>query len=306
MARKKKENELIIPENDNILLESRVEANKIKEDLKEYVDERVNKVFIDELDKANRKLLREKSKKIFVKNIVIIILLLIIDFLIYLLYSNNYFDKFFNKNSSEITENTSKTKEEEKEEETSEPKKQEVTLDDLKKEYASLLDNYIIHEKASYLNDFYEGDLSNNLKNYLTLNSLDFTSLTKEDDYNIISDDAFKLAYEKLFNSNYASLSFDYNGNTVRYVNPMTAYITTKLLNKENSSISREIKDIKVDSNKITITTIEGKILDDKLYNILTDKEITDYQKDSLLNYSEALNQVIYTFENSKLVSLSK
>lgn len=308
MAKKKKENELIVKENDNILLESRVEANKIKEDLEKYVDEKVNKVFIDELDKVNRKLLREKSKKIFVKNIIIIILLLIIGFLGYLLYSNNYFDRFFNKNNTEIKENIKEEtkKDEEEKKEVSKPEKKEPTLDELKKEYGHLLDNYVISHASSYLNDYYNGNLSDNLKQYLTLNTIDFKTISKEDDYNIISSDTFKIVYEKLFDSAYTPLTFDYNGNNIRYVNAMEAYITEKLLNKENTNIKREIKDIKTNDDKIIISTIEGKIIDSKLYNILSDKEIEDYKNDSLLNYGDDLNQVIYTFKNNKLIDLEK
>ena len=308
MAKKKKENELIVKENDNILLESRVEANKIKEDLEKYVDEKVNKVFIDELDKVNRKLLREKSKKIFVKNIVIIILLLIIGFLGYLLYSNNYFDRFFNKNNTEIKENIKEEtkKDEEEKKEVSKPEKKEPTLDELKKEYGHLLDNYVIFHASSYLNDYYNSNLSDNLKQYLTLNTIDFKTISKEDDYNIISSDTFKIVYEKLFDSAYTPLTFDYNGNNIRYVNAMEAYITEKLLNKENTNIKREIKDIKTSDDKIIISTIEGKIVDSKLYNILSGKEIEDYKNDSLLNYGDDLNQVIYTFKNNKLIDLEK
>ena len=93
MARKKKtELQVVSTKEDNILLEEKVDGNKIKEELEKYVDEKINKTFIDELDKSNRRLLREKSRKIIVKNIVILILLAIIGFLIYLLFSNNYFE----------------------------------------------------------------------------------------------------------------------------------------------------------------------------------------------------------------------
>ena len=309
MAKKKKDNELIDIKNDNILIDKMIDVDEIKEDLEKYVDDKINKVFIDELDKTNRKLLREKSKKIFVKNIVIIILLLIIGFLVYLLYSNNYFDKLLNKNSNQIEEKSDVKKEsEEKNEKVDEKEKiaKEPTLDELKKEYASLLDNYIIHEKSSYLHDFYTGKLTDDLKNYLTLNSINFDSLSKEDDYEIIQNDTFKLAYEKLFDDNYSPKTFDYNDNTIRYVNAMSSYITEKLLNKEESNIKREIKNIKVSDDKIIITTIEGIVIDSKLYNILNNEEIDEYNNDSLLKYSDNLNKVTYSFKNNKLTNLEK
>ena len=309
MAKKKKENELAVIENDNILIDKKINMDEIKEDLEKYVDDKINKVFIDELDKTNRKLLREKSKKIFIKNIVIIILLLIIGFLVYLLYANNYFDKLLNKNNSQIEEKSDIKKESEEKSNTNDKKeesKKEPTLDELKKEYASLLDNYILSEKSSYLNDFYSGKLSDDLKNYLTLNSIDFSSLSKEDDYEIIQNDTFKLAYLKLFDGAYSPKSFNYNGNAIRYVNAMSSYITEKLLSREESNIKREIKNIKVSDDKIIITTVEGIVSDGKLYNVLNDEEVEGYNNDSLLKYSDSLNQVIYSFKNNKLVNLEK
>ena len=73
MARKKKEELLITNNEDNILLDSKIDGAKIKEDLTKYIDEKVNETFINEIDKANKRLLREKTRKIWVKNIVIII-----------------------------------------------------------------------------------------------------------------------------------------------------------------------------------------------------------------------------------------
>ena len=235
------------------------------------------------------------------------LLLLIIGFLVYLLYSNNYFDRLLNKNNSEIKEKTEEK--EDKEEKKEEEKKEEPkapTLAELKKEYASLLDNYVISDNCKYIEDFYHGELTNNLKQYLTLNTFDFDSIKKEDDYQIILNDTFKLAYEKLFDGDYNSTSFDYNGNSIRYVNMMSSYMTTSLLKKEDSLIKREISDIKVNDDKIMITTIEGIVKDHKLYSILDNSEIEDYKEDSLLNYSEKLNKLVYTFKNGKLINLSK
>lgn len=301
----KKAKEVTLTKSDNILLGNNTDLGKIKEDLEKYVDEKVNKVFIDELDKANRKLLREKSKKIFIKNIAIIILLLIIGFLTYLLYTNNYFDKFINKNNSEIKENTD-IKKDEKEEKKEVKDEKKPTLDELKKEYNYLLDSYIITDKCSYLEDLYKGKLTDNLKKYFTLNSFDFDSLRKEEDYHIISNDTFKTAYEKLFDDDYRTGSFDYNGNSIRYVNMISSYMTTSFLEKEESLIKREVLDIKLEENKIIITTVEGLIKNNKLYNIVNMKEIEDYKEEDLLKYADDLNRVMYIFKNNKLVGFGK
>ena len=310
MAKKKKEEVLKLTNSDNILLENNADMEKITNNLEKYVDERVNKVFVDEIRDVNRKLLREKSKKIFIKNIVIIILLLIIGFLVYLLYTNNYFDRFFSNNASAIQSSDKKDSEDVKEEVKEEIKeeikeeKKEPTLEELKKEYAGYLDKYVLSDTSSYVKDFYNGELTDNLKYYFTLNSMDFDSLTKEDDYHIILGDTFKEAYNKLFDGDCSFNSFDYNGNNIRYVSIMKSYITTKLLTKSDSLIKREITNIKVDGEKILITTIEGVVKDNKLYNSLN--ELIDENDVILSKHSDDLNKMVYTFKNSKLISLSK
>ena len=306
MAKKKKQEE-VVKENNNILLENNIDTKTIKNDLEKYIDEKVNKVFVDELDKANRRLIREKTRKIWVKNLVIIILLIIIGFLVYLLYTNNYFDRFIKGDNNHITELEKKNNdntEEEKEKAVEKPK--EPTLDELKTKYANLLDNYYINSKSAYLKDYYNGELTTDLKNYLTLNTIDFSSLKKEEDYEIITLNEFKLAYTKLFNDDYEKNSFDYNGNKIRYISLMDAYMTSSILIKENSDISRAIIDIKVNDNDVIITTIEGLLKDGKLYNIITNQEIEEYKNDDLINYQKSLNKMIYHFKNNKLISLGK
>ena len=307
MAKKKKQEE-VVKTTDNILLEN-YEVKTIKNDLEKYIDERVNKVFIDELDKSNRRLIREKNRKIFVKNIVILILFLIIGFLLYLLYTNKYFDKYLSKDSN-ISEKEEKKENKNEENKDSDIKKEtklkEPTLEELKDKYASLLNNYSINEKCLYLKDFYDADLTRDLKNYLVFNSIDFTTLEKEEDYEIITDINFEKAYKKLFYDDYVSGSFDYNGNKIRYVNLMKSYMITNSLIKEDSNIRREIVDIKVSNNDISITTIEGIVKDNKLYNVVTNDYINEYKNDSLLKYKELLNQVVYNFKDNALISLEK
>ena len=317
MARKKKEElQVIETKEKNILLEERFNKEEIINELKEYVDERVNDTFFEELERSNKKLIREKSKKIFWKNIIIILLLLIIGFLLYLLYSNNYFDKFFNRDANieekEKKEDKKDNEEEKKDDKKEEDKKEEYvepkepTLDELKKEFSSLLDNYYVTDSSIYLSDFYSGKLTNDMMKYMTLNSFNFNSLEKEEDYNIIKESTFKIMFDKLFNEEYTSGTFNYDENKIRYVKQMESYMSESVLIKEDSFIEREIKDIKVDGDNVIITTIEGVIKDNKLYNVITNDLIDGYNEDSLLKYEDKLNTVIYTFKDKKLVSLSK
>ena len=304
MVKKKKEETKAIETKKkakNILLEEAIDVEAIRNELKDYVEERVNQTFIDELDKTNKKLIREKNKKIVWKNIAIIILLLIIGFLIYLLYSNNYFDKLFNKDNQIVEKENKKD-----EDKTISDEKKEPTQEELKKEYAKLLDNYYVTDNSIYLVGYYDGKLTNDMMKYMTLNTFDFSTFTREEDYNIIKESTFKTMFERLFNEDYVSSSFDYDDNKIRYVKQMDAYMTSALLVREESNIKREIKNIKLDGSDVIITTIEGLIKDNKLYNIITGKEIEDYKEDSLLKYEKELNKLSYTFKDNKLISLSK
>ena len=141
---------------------------------------------------------------------------------------------------------------------------------------------------------------------YMTLNTFDFSTFTREEDYNIIKESTFKTMYEKLFNDDYMSSSFDYDDNKVRYVKQMDAYMTSTILVREESNIKREIKNIKVDAGEVIITTIEGIVKDGKLYNVITEKEIEEFKNDSLIKYEKDLNKLVYTFKDNKLISLSK
>ena len=266
-----------------------------------------------EKDKKNKKKIIDWIIEIILI-IIIIILLLIIGFLIYLLYNNNYFDKFFNKESNVPVEKEESKKEEEKEkiveekkeEEKEEEKKKEPTLEELKKEYANLLDNYYVTDTSVYLTDFYDGKLTDDMMKYMTLNSFNFSTLEKEEDYNIIKDSTFKTEFLRLFDSDYTSNTFNFDENKVRFVKGIEYYMTSELLVREDNSIKREIKDIKVDGEKIIITTVEGVVKDNKLYNVITNDEVEEYKEESLLKYEDKLNKLVYTFKNNKLINLSK
>lgn len=281
-----------------------VNLDEIKKELYEYTDETVRKYYLQEIEKVNKIIIREKNKKILFRNFIITLLLLIIVFLLYLLNSVNYFAKFSDSNPKEdevkeVIKEKEIIKEVPKEEEKKEP-----TLSELKETYSYLLNNIIINEESSYLKDYYSGNLTNELKNYLALNIVDLKKVDDMDDYNMFSDALIKASYEELFSDNYKSISFNYNGNQIRYISKLNSYISNDIIKKIDSNIKREITAIKVDNNKVTITTVEGLIKEDKLYNVLDNKEISDYKKDSLVNYQDKLNKLTYTYEFDKLISI--
>jgi hypothetical protein len=210
---------------------------------------------------------------------------------------NNYFDKFFIEDNNTKQVKVTKTKEENTNTE------EEPTLDELKEEYSYLLDNIYINENSSYLSDYYNGNLTSELKNYLTLNFLDIDSFPQEDNYQIIDKESFTNEYQKHFNDKYQNKTFNYNGNLIRYINKLDSYLSDDIINKNSTNIIREITDIKVSDDKVLLTTTEALSYDNKLYNIITNEEISDDIND-LLSYTDKLNTVTYTFEDNKLISI--
>ena len=275
------------------------DLESLKEELTAYIDKSIKKEFIVELEKSYKRTIREKNKKIIIKNMFITGLLFIIVCLVFIMNKNNYFDKFFiednNTKQVKVTKN--------KEEKANNEEEKEPTLDELKEEYSYLLDNIYINENSSYVSDYYNGNLTSELKNYLTLNFLDIDSFPKEDNYQIIDKESFVNEFEKHFNDKYQNKTFNYNGNLIRYINKLDSYLSDDIINKNTTSIIREITDIKVSDNKISITTTEALSYDNKLYNIITNEEVTDDIND-ILSYSDKLNTITYTFEDNKLISI--
>ncbi len=286
-----------------------INTETLKEELKEYIDLEIKKEYQEEINKINNKLIKEKNKKIIFRNIIILLLIAIIGFLLYLLYDNNYFSKILVKDNDikEIKKEEDNTKKEDDikidDKEKDEIKKPSLT--ELKDKYGHLIDKYYISDTSKYLDDYYKGNLTSELKSYLTLNNINFNDLEIDDNSNIISEAEFKEIYESLFIDKYEGLNFDYNGNKIRFLSKISSYITEKELQKEKSNIVREIISIEENENKILITCVEGKIIDNKLYNIISGEEITDYSG-KITDYKDKLNNVTYVFANNKLTSFSK
>jgi len=278
-----------------------INVEELKEELTNYIDKQFKKGWSEEVDKANKRLIREKNKKIIFRDIIILVLLGVIGYSVYILYDLKFFDKYFQHSSTtrEVVPDDPKKEDEPVKEEVKEP-----TLEELVNEYGYLLNNILISEESEYISDYYDGNLSDELKNYLALNNVDFSKITEEDDYNIIDEDTLIDAYNKLFGEDHESISFNYNGNKIRYLNKLQYYITDTKLEKVSSNIKREIVDIKVDDNNVVITTIEGLIKGNKLYNIVNEKEVKNYNNGELKKYEDKLNEVIYTFKDGKLIKL--
>ena len=273
-----------------------VDVDELKEELTTYIDKEIKKNFLNELEKSNKRVIREKNKKIFVRNIIILILIALVGFLLYQLYDVNYFDKYFTHNNKTTTTEIEQTK-------TTEQVTKEPTLEELKTKYGYLLDEIKINEKSKYLDNYYKGDLSNELKCYLTLNSMDFNKLSLDKNYSVIKEEDFTNSYNKLFTNDYSSTDFDYNGNKITYIPTLSSYVATTKLNKDKTNIIREITDVKVNGDEITITTLEALLKDNKVYDVTSSTELGSYTN-NLTKYNDKLNKVIYTFKDNKLISL--
>ncbi|MBR1413234.1 MAG: hypothetical protein IJ574_01005 [Bacilli bacterium] len=275
----------------------KIDVKKIKSELNEYIDKEIKRNFLEELEKSNKRLIKEKSRKVIFRDIVIILLVAIIVYLLYLLNNIDYFDKYFNKTNNQV-----ETKESIKNENNSSDNTNTLEKDN-KIKYLDLINTYNISEDSLYLSDFYNGNLSNTLKLYITINNLDLENYIEED-YNIIDELVFRKKYNELFDDEYINESFIYNNINIKYISKLSSYITDKVVENSTSNIVKELLDVKVDNDTITITAVEGLIKNNKLYNVLSNKEINNYKKDELSKYKDKLSVITYTFENNKLISI--
>ena len=273
-----------------------INVEELKKELTDYIDIKIKDGFDEKLENANKKLIREKNKKIIGRNLIILLLIATVVFLVTLLYKSNY---FYNSDKDNVSiENNEKDYIKSEILEDNEP-----TLDELKLKYESLLDNYIISDSSLYIKDYYTGNLTEELKNYLALGSLDISMFHTEDNYNIINSNVINNAYTKLFNTDYTNTSFKYNNNSIRYISMIDSYISDTTINKEQTNIKREIVNI-VEKDNIVITTVEGIVKDSKVYNILTNEEIGEYT--DLKVYESKLKKMVYTFNKDKqLISIT-
>ena len=270
-------------------IDENIDIRKIENNLKRYVDDEIKK----ELDKSNKRLIREKNKKILYRNILILIMCIIILFLLYLLKTVHYFDRFFIE-----TIDTNKT--EIKEEINTEEKKDEK--EQLINKYKNYLDNIYVSENSIYLKDFYTGSLTIELKEYIALNSLNLETY-KENGYSIIDEDTIKKSISNLFGNDEVDIKdFNYNDTDIRYINKLNSFISNKTLSNNKTNIKREIIDVSID-DYINITTVEGIVDNQNIYNIFTKEKIGKYDN-NLIQNKDKLNIITYQFKDTTLVKI--
>lgn len=280
-----------------------VNIKDYKDTIDKYVKERVEIESASQSVKLLKKQLHNKKISSAIKTIIIFLLLCSIGYGVYYLYEDGYFDE--NKGvkcSNVLTDDKKDNKDNNKPDE---PVIKETSLEDLTKEYGYLLDNVIFDANSNYTRDYYSGNLTNDIKLYLSFKLLDNNKIVKDDDSLYFEATELKKASSKLF-GDISLETFKYNNVTLKYFEFKDVFVSSGSPN-EDKVISREIIGIKVDdeTKTVTITCVEGYINNDKLYNILSNKEVSGYKEGAKLSkYKDKLNTISYVFENEELVNL--
>ena len=104
--------------------------------------------------------------------------------------------------------------------------------------------------------------------------------------------------YKKLFTDNdYKKSSFEYNNLNYKYLKTHNIYIAEGEFKNQKTNIVKVISLIEKKQNKIEITTIEGLVEKNKLYNIESKKEISQYKNEqSIKQNKQNLNELKYIF----------
>lgn len=270
------------------------ETSSEQEKLAKYIEEKVEIEVKKAVDASTKKLIRHKNIVIIKRDIIILLLIAAYIFLCYNLYNTNYFDKYFNRNnnSQEIESTVEPVESKETEESNS-----------LIDEYSYLLDNFMINEDSKYIKDYYKGNLSDELRLYLSINALRMGSSSGEE-IEYLDEDDLEEAYNSIFKGDVINKSFEYNDCKFKYLDKKDLYILDgEIIKKTN--IQKEIINAYESNNQIILETVEGVINKDKLYNINTNKELKEYEGDSLKNYKENLTNLRYIFDKKDLKILS-
>lgn len=269
-----------------------------KDEIDKYIKERVEKEAASESVKMLKSELKKSKAANSFKNLLILFMIAAVGYGVFYLYQDGYFDK--DKNTCKVVDKEKSDKNADSDKDKTK-KVNKPTLDDLSKKYSHLLDNIKIDTNSSYLEDYYKGNLTNSLKLSLAYNLIDEKDIEKDDETIYFDSYLLSDAYNKLFNDNIKYETFNVNGTTLKYLENKEMYMGTKKVSSGNEII-REIIDINVEEDYVLITTIEGYLDNNKLYNINTNKVVSSYKDGmSLSKYEEKLNKVEYLFENECL-----
>jgi hypothetical protein len=289
---------------------SKFNINDYKKEIDSYIKERVEVESASQSVKLLKKQLKSKKISSAIKSFIILALLACIGSGIYYLYNDGYFDDNKN-NEAECNCKSAKNQDiDNKNNEDKEPDtKKEISLDELVKEYGYLLDNVTFDANSNYTSDYYNGNLTDEIKEYLAYKLINKDEIISEEDSSYIDSSSLKNAYSKLFDDEIVFKNFKYNNASYIYLEPKNMFIANTKPNEEKI-ITREIIAVEVDEDKdeVTITCVEGYVSDkNKLYNIVNNKEVSGFKtSDALSKYKNKLNVIKYVFNNDYLVDIEK
>ena len=276
-----------------------------KDQIDKYIKERVEVESASQSVKLLKKQLKNKKISSAIKSFLILCLLACIGYGVYYLYEDGYFDEDKNKCSVKVTNKDNKVIDDNNVN-PSKPEKKEASLEDLTKEYARLVDKIVFDANSNYTSDYYSGNLTNEIKLYLAYKLIGEDNIISDDESSYFEASDLRKSYVKLFDDDIKLTSFKYNNASYLYFDAKDMYVSGTKPN-EDKVVSREIIDIDVDSNKVTITCVEGLVSDGKLYNIVNNKQVNGYKSnDALSKYKDKLNVIKYTFEDEYLIDITK
>ncbi len=266
------------------------DLKEIKLELLDYAKVRIDIEVENSLKKVEKKIVKRKNIKIIKRDIMIILLLALCGFLAYELYNTGYFNKYLVKDVTTFKEDK------EKQDKQEEP----ICKEDLKEKHKHALDNISIKHNSKYLNEYYSGNLTDELKLELTLNTIPTKEIEKDEDTFIVSNNIMEEYFNNLFNSSYKAISFNYGSNKIKYLKKQEVFITSNEIKKNDNKIARIITDVQEENNEVIVSTIEYIVDNNKVINILTKEEVLDNIDDVLKN-QDKLNKMEYylTFKDS-------
>ena len=270
-----------------------VKTEKKNKDVDKYIRDAIEKEAKIAIENAEKRLIRHKNIVIIKRDIIILLLLCLYVYLVYNLYHSHYFDKFLKSNSdNNVVESVGSNESME----TNESTESTETDGNLINEYGFLMDNIYISEKSEYIENYYSGNIDNKIKLYLAVNYLD-PSLISDEDIMYIDGEDLSDSYDKLFDEDINFESFKYNNCNITYLKKKNMFILDNKIDK-STNIKREILDIKLNDNEITIITSEAVVKDNVIYNIVSKNAVsTKYKDGDLAKYKNKLNVMQYIFE---------
>ena len=276
------------------MAKEKIESKSSNLELDDYIKDKINIEVEKAVRREEKKLIRNKNSKIIKRDIIIVILIFFYLLLGYNLYNTNYFDKFlnkyFNRNSETLIDNSVQSSEES----INETKKEE----DLKK-YDELVNNYKLYQNSDNFNNYFSEKMSDDVKMELVFNYLSKEEFEKKDSILTIDKEKVDSTGKQLFSS-FNSKPFTYFGSKVYLIQEDNLFLLSESKLDDIVPIKTEVIDSKVENNNLEIEAIIYYVKDNKVYNALTNKEVTIYSDTiDIKKYEKELTKVEFSFEKN-------